>query len=138
MANLSAEQIKQYEEKGFVAPVEALTRDEAIEIKEEIEFIEKKWPNALDGLGRNYVHLISPIFDKVAHNSKILDAVESIIGENILVCGTTLFVKNPDKKDFDKAAEDLRLATRHLGMIVGKVDVEEILGSIFNDFCIGK
>ena len=42
------------------------------------------------------------------------------------------------QKIFDKAAEDLRLATRHLGMIVGKVDVEEILGSIFNDFCIGK
>ena len=41
-------------------------------------------------------------------------------------------------EDFDKAAEDLRLATRHLGMIVGKVDVEEILGSIFKDFCIGK
>ena len=41
-------------------------------------------------------------------------------------------------EDFDKAAEDIRLATRHLGMIVGKVDVEEILGSIFNDFCIGK
>ena len=51
-------------------------------------------------------------------------------------------LKNFNKKntieDFDKAAEDLRLATRHLGMIVGKVDVEEILGSIFNDFCIGK
>ena len=43
-----------------------------------------------------------------------------------------------DTEDFDKAAEDLRLATRHLGMIVGKVDVEEILGSIFKDFCIGK
>ena len=46
-----------------------------------------------------------------------------------------------DKKkneDLDKGAEDLRLATRHLGMIVGKVDVEEILGSIFNNFCIGK
>jgi len=48
------------------------------------------------------------------------------------------FLKKNNKKDFDKAAEDLRLATRHLGMIVGKVDVEEILGSIFNDFCIGK
>ena len=51
-------------------------------------------------------------------------------------------LKNFEEKneigDFDKAAEDLRLATRHLGMIVGKVDVEEILGSIFNDFCIGK
>ena len=51
-------------------------------------------------------------------------------------------LKNFDEKkssdDFDKSAEDLRLATRYLGMIVGKVDVEEILGSIFNDFCIGK
>ena len=43
-----------------------------------------------------------------------------------------------DIEDYDQAAEDLRLATRHLGMIVGKVDVEELLGSIFNDFCIGK
>ncbi|MDA7605032.1 tRNA uridine-5-carboxymethylaminomethyl(34) synthesis GTPase MnmE [Candidatus Pelagibacter sp.] len=48
------------------------------------------------------------------------------------------FNKKNKAEDFDKAAEDLRLATRHLGMIVGKVDVEEILGSIFNDFCIGK
>ena len=52
------------------------------------------------------------------------------------------YLKNFEEKnqaeDFDKAAEDLRLATRHLGMIVGKVDVEEILGSIFSDFCIGK
>jgi len=48
------------------------------------------------------------------------------------------FKNKNGSEEFDKAAEDLRLATRHLGMIVGKVDVEEILGSIFNDFCIGK
>ncbi len=48
------------------------------------------------------------------------------------------FNQKKEIEDFDKAAEDLRLATRYLGMIVGKVDVEEILGSIFNDFCIGK
>ena len=48
------------------------------------------------------------------------------------------FNQKKEIEDYDKAAEDLRLATRHLGMIVGKVDVEEILGSIFNDFCIGK
>ena len=48
------------------------------------------------------------------------------------------FNKKNEDEDFDKAAEDLRLATRHLGMIVGTVDVEEILGTIFNDFCIGK
>ena len=48
------------------------------------------------------------------------------------------FEEKNEAEDFDKAAEDLRLATRHLGMIVGKVDVEEILGSIFKEFCIGK
>ena len=60
--------------------------------------------------------------------------------QHLMQCSDHLksFLQKNDKKDFDKAAEDLRLATRHLGMIVGKVDVEEILGSIFNDFCIGK
>ncbi len=48
------------------------------------------------------------------------------------------FQEKNSEEEFDKAAEDLRLAVRHLGLIVGKVDVEEILGSIFNDFCIGK
>ena len=74
-----------------------------------------------------------------------------IVSDNILITRTRhrqhleqclSYLKNFEEKneaeDFDKAAEDLRLATRHLGMIVGKVDVEEILGSIFNDFCIGK
>jgi len=60
--------------------------------------------------------------------------------QNLINCVQHLkkFQKNKSAQDFDKAAEDLRLATRHLGMIVGKVDVEELLGSIFNDFCIGK
>ena len=48
------------------------------------------------------------------------------------------FENKGDEQDFDKSAEDLRLAARELGVIVGKFDVEEILGSIFNDFCIGK
>jgi len=60
--------------------------------------------------------------------------------QNLINCVLHLekFQKKKSVNDFDKAAEDLRLATRHLGMIVGKVDVEELLGSIFNDFCIGK
>ena len=60
--------------------------------------------------------------------------------QHLLQCSNHLknFLDKNEIKDFDKAAEDLRLATRHLGMIVGKVDVEEILGSIFNEFCIGK
>jgi len=60
--------------------------------------------------------------------------------QNLELCVSHLenFKNKNEEEDFDKAAEDLRLATRYLGMIVGKIDVEEILGSIFNDFCIGK
>ena len=49
-----------------------------------------------------------------------------------------VFLEKKNNQEFDLAAEDLRLSIRHLGTIVGKVDVEEILGSIFDNFCIGK
>jgi ectoine hydroxylase-related dioxygenase (phytanoyl-CoA dioxygenase family) len=50
--------------------------------------------------------MISPILDEVCHNSEMLDAVESIIGKNILICGTTLFIKNPRKKGFVSFHQD--------------------------------
>ena len=71
MSGLSKNQINHYNEKGYVSPLEALSTSEANDVKDEIEYIEKKWPEELTGLGRNYPHLISPIFDRVVHNSKI-------------------------------------------------------------------
>ena len=108
MSSLNSKQLKDYNNNGFVAPIDVLTSEEASEIKKEIEHIEKKWPNELIGLGRNNVHYISPIFDKVCHNSKILDAVESIIGKNILVCSTTLFIKNPNEQGFVSYHQDAK------------------------------
>ena len=105
---LSSKEIKNYKDHGFVAPIDVLSSQETTRIKEEIEFIEKKWPDELIGLGRNNVHYISPVFDQVCHNSKILDAVESIIGKDILVGGTTLFIKDPDKKGFVSWHQDAK------------------------------
>jgi|TARA_B100000470_G_scaffold193108_1_gene160962 chlorinating enzyme len=108
MTNLSDQQINFYNEKGYIAPIDVLSKQESNEIKKEIETIELKWPNALEGLGRNYVHLISPVFNKVCLNNKILDAVESIIGKNILICGTTLFIKNANEKGFVSFHQDAK------------------------------
>jgi len=108
MTALNESQLKDYDDNGFVAPITILSSEEATKIKEEIEHIEKKWPDELVGLGRNNVHYISPVFDQVCHNSKILDAVESIIGKNILVGGTTLFIKDPDKKGFVSWHQDAK------------------------------
>ncbi len=71
MTFLNSNQLKQYEENGYVAPIDALSKEEANEVRQELELIEKKWPNELEGLGRNYIHLISPVFDKVCYNLKI-------------------------------------------------------------------
>ena len=89
----------------------------------------------------NLENLILKIKSKL--KGKFIQTEEIIITrerhrQNLEQCLQNLVNFKNQKDDFDKAAEDLRLATRHLGMIVGKVDVEEILGSIFNDFCIGK
>tara|TARA_Y100000590_G_C15626952_1_gene979736 strand:+ start:497 stop:1321 length:825 start_codon:yes stop_codon:yes gene_type:complete len=108
MPHLSSNEIKQYKEKGYVAPIDILNLEEINKVREEIEFIEKKWPNEFKGLGRYNFHYLSPIFDKVVHNSKILDAVEDIIGQDILVAGTTLFIKEPDKKAFVSWHQDAK------------------------------
>ncbi len=91
----------------------------------------------------NLDELINRIKDKL--KNKFLSSNETLITrerhrQSLEACVQNLknFEEKNSLEDFDKAAEDLRLATRHLGMIVGKVDVEEILGSIFSDFCIGK
>ena len=92
---------------------------------------------------KNIDVLINLIKDKI--KSRFLGSENVLITrarhrENLEDCLKNLkkFKNKNDINDFDKAAEDLRLATRSLGKITGKVDVEEILDSIFNDFCIGK
>ncbi|MFN4024372.1 MAG: tRNA uridine-5-carboxymethylaminomethyl(34) synthesis GTPase MnmE [Hyphomonas sp.] len=36
------------------------------------------------------------------------------------------------------AAEDVRMALRHLASVIGRIDVEDVLGAVFSKFCIGK
>ena len=108
MSKLTTDQIKQYHKEGYVAPIEILTREEALEVRNEIELIENRFPNELNNSGRYNVHLISPKLDEVVHNSNILDSVESIIGKNILVCSTTLFIKNANQNGFVSYHQDAK------------------------------
>ena len=129
-----------------------LLRENAILVVNKSDLIKNKLDQDVSKFDHVLISLkentnIDKLIFKIKNNLKN----KFISGEDILItrerhrhhlvqCAEHLknFLDKNDKKDFDKAAEDLRLATRHLGMIVGKVDVEEILGSIFNDFCIGK
>ena len=46
--------------------------------------------------------------------------------------------KSKHKKNYDVFSEDIRLAIKEISKIYGKIDIENILDIIFNDFCIGK
>ena len=108
MAYLSSNQLKQYKDEGFVSPINVFSKEKANEIRNEIELIEKRIPEELEKSGRYNAHLISPLLDEVTHKPKILDAVQSLIGEDILVCGTTLFIKNPNEKGFVSYHQDAK------------------------------
>ena len=108
MTYLSPNQLKQYKDEGFVSPIDIFSKDKTNEIRKEIEQIEEKIPRELIKSGRYNAHLISPLLDEVTHDNKILNAVQSIIGKNILVCGTTLFIKNPNEKSFVSYHQDAK------------------------------
>ena len=129
-----------------------LLRKNAILVVNKLDLLTEKLDPEISKLNHVKISLkdnlnIDKLIIKIKNNlkNKFLSEEDILITrerhrQHLLQCVEHLknFSDKNDKKDFDKAAEDLRLATRHLGMIVGKVDVEEILGSIFNDFCIGK
>jgi tRNA modification GTPase len=56
------------------------------------------------------------------------------IEEAIACLERSLELKKPD----ELVAEDIRLAVRSLGRVMGRVDVEQVLDVLFREFCIGK
>ena len=92
---------------------------------------------------KNLNSLITEIKNRLKnqfHNSENILITRERHRYNLEQCVEHLenFEEKNNSEEFDKASEDLRLGIRNLGKITGKVDVEEILGSIFRDFCIGK
>ena len=127
-------------------------KNDAILVVNKSDLLQEKLDPEIEKLNHVLISLkdnsnIDKLIEKIKKNlkNKFISDEDIIITrerhrQHLIQCAYHLknFADKNDKNDFDKAAEDLRLATRQLGMIVGKVDVEEILGSIFNDFCIGK
>lgn len=105
---LSPEQIKQYQQDGWVSPIDIYDQGEIQALREELEEAEQAWPEALNDQGRNNAHIVLPVLDRIAHEPRILDAVEQLIGHDILITSTTLFIKDPHTKGFVSWHQDAR------------------------------
>ena len=65
MANLNSNQLKEYQDQGYLAPIDILSKEEAQEARDEIELIEKEMPDEIDKSERYNAHLISPKLDAI-------------------------------------------------------------------------
>lgn len=91
---LSTAQIAQYRDRGYVFPVPALTPVEAAGYRQTIEDFERHSGLVAGHVIRNKGHLkLTRLYDLIFH-PKVLDAVQSVLGPDILSWGSSLFVKD--------------------------------------------
>ena len=91
---LTAEQISQYQRDGFVFPIPVMSEAEALDYRRRMEEAEARYPDAINArAARNNAHLTFGFMDEIVHRPEILDAVEDLIGPDILAWGSVLFTK---------------------------------------------
>ncbi len=103
---LSPEAVEQYRRDGFLFPVPALERAEALACRRELEAYEAAHGGPLKGNMRHKVHLLFPWAANLIRHPRILDAVEDILGPDILCWATNLFTKEPHDPAFVSFHQD--------------------------------
>ena len=97
---LTKEQIEQYHDQGFISPIRVISEQEALSIKNELEQVEVEFPEEINAENRNNLHLSFAFLDKLAHNKIIVDAIEDLIGPNISLWASVMFIKEPSSKHY--------------------------------------
>ena len=97
---LTKEQIEQYHDQGFISPIRVISKREALSIKNELEQVEAEFPEEINAENRNNLHLSFAFLDKLAHNKIIVDAIEDLIGPNISLWASVMFIKEPSSKHY--------------------------------------
>jgi chlorinating enzyme len=96
---LTASQVQSYEEEGYLFPIRGLTAEQGADTVARVRDLERRHSKK----GRDYVHrtllrfkphLLYPWLDEVIRAPRILDAVEDVIGPDILVWASALFIKD--------------------------------------------
>ncbi len=107
MKSLTEADARHYHDLGYYAPVPVLARAEANDLRGRLEAFEASG-GGMQGAVRHKPHLLFTWLNDLIRHPRILDAVEDIIGPDILCWGTSFFIKerrNPSyvswHQDFD-------------------------------------
>jgi non-heme Fe2+,alpha-ketoglutarate-dependent halogenase len=97
---LTKDQIEHYHDEGFISPIRVISEKNALSIKTQLEDVESKYPEEINSESRNNLHLSFVFLDALAHNNTLLDAIEDLIGPDIALWASVMFIKEPSSKQF--------------------------------------
>ncbi len=100
LKRLTEDQATAYRRDGFVYPVQVMDRDAAGEFRCSLERFELEHPDYMSGIKGQKLHLVTTWMAELVRHSEILDAVEDILGPNLLCWQTSLFIKEAREPSF--------------------------------------
>ena len=97
---LSSDAVKQYHDNGYYFPVRVMSREKALSYRAQLEFYEARSGGPLQSNIRHKVHLLFRWANELVRTPYVLDAVEDVIGPNILCWTTSFFIKEANNPAF--------------------------------------
>lgn len=109
---LTPQQVDQYREDGFLFPIQAMPEADALALRADLEDLEGEWldnglPQPLNTYKRINSHCVMPMAHRIATDPRVLDAVEGILGPDILIYSVEFFIKEPNTKAVVTMHQDL-------------------------------
>lgn len=114
---LKPSQIKHYHDAGYLSPLDIFSAKKVAHYRTRLETFERDHGGPIRGAQRSKTHLLFAWVDEMMRDARILDAVEDLIGENILCWNTLFWIKEADSPSFVSWHQDARywgLDTREL------------------------
>src|SRR5438094_3920263 len=90
---LSASALAQYHRDGFYVPIRVLSPEEAAGYRRRLETYEAERGGAIGGELRHKTHLLFTWLDRLVRHPRILDAVEDVLGPNLLCWSSSFFIQ---------------------------------------------
>ena len=92
--SLNARQIEHYRRDGYVSPLRAFSAEQTLAYRRRLEESEARFGPLQVGKLGSKSHLVFTWVDEIARHPAVLDAVESLIGPDILIYTLTMWLKN--------------------------------------------
>lgn len=98
--SLSPEQVERYREEGYLAPLSVGDVAEAAGWRAALERVEAGTGGPLRGDLRHKSHLLFPFLAEIVRHPRILDAVEDLLGPDLLCWSSSFFIKEEASASF--------------------------------------